>query len=98
MRKIEFRNILKPSVEYLERCHALMLDTNGMSEFLGVPLKVMTQLVCTGRIPPPCRLGIGSGLRWNVLELLEWIEMDCPRRTEWIRLRRTSGMYRRLQR
>jgi hypothetical protein len=51
-----------------------MLDTYGMSEFLGVPSKVLAQLSYTDRIPLPCRLGLGKCFRSSVLELLEWIE------------------------
>ena len=60
MRTVEYRNILKPSVEYLEHCGVLMLDTCGMAEFLGVPQKVVSQLVGADRIPLPCHLGISK--------------------------------------
>jgi hypothetical protein len=35
VRSIDYRIILKPSVNYLERCHALMLDSTGMASFLS---------------------------------------------------------------
>jgi predicted DNA-binding transcriptional regulator AlpA len=91
LRQIEYRNVLKPSVEYLEQCGSLMIDTRGMAEFLGVPAKVVAQLVYTDRIPLPCRLGIGKCYRWSILELLEWVEAGCPRRTQWIEMRGSSG-------
>jgi predicted DNA-binding transcriptional regulator AlpA len=91
MRKIEYRNILKPSVDYLGRCGCLMIDSSEMAEFLGVSQKVMTQLASTDRVPGPCRLGLGTCFRWSVLELLEWVEADCPRRQEWIKQRGQSG-------
>jgi hypothetical protein len=91
MRQIEYRNVLKPSIEYLQRCGTLMIDTKGMGEFLGVPSKVVSQLVYTDRIPLPCRLGIGKCYRWSILELLEWVEAGCPRRTQWIEMRGSSG-------
>jgi hypothetical protein len=93
MRTIEYRHILKPSVESLEQCGTLMLDSKGMARFLGVPLKVLTQLVYTDRIPLPCRLGIGRCFRWSILELLEWVEAGCPRRIQWIKVRGSSGWY-----
>ena len=93
MRKIEYKNVLRPSVEYLEQCGRLMLDSSEMAAFLGVSEKVMTQLASTDRVPGPCRLGLGTGLRWSVLELHEWIEAGCPRRDTWIKLRRRSGRY-----
>lgn len=93
MRKIEYRHVLKPSVEYLEQCGRLMLDSSEMAEFLGISQKVLTQLASTDRIPGPCRLGLGASLRWSVLELLEWVEAGCPRRNDWIKLRGRSGRY-----
>ena len=91
MRTIEYKHVLKPSVEYLERCGTLMLDTPRMAEFVGVPTKTLTQLVYTDRIPLPCRLGLGKCMRWSVLELLEWVEASCPRRGKWIEIRGPRG-------
>jgi hypothetical protein len=91
VRPIEYKNILKPSIEYLEHCGTLMLDTLGMAKFLGVPAKKMAQLVYTDRIPLPCRLGFGKCRRWSVLEMLEWVEAGCPRRGKWIEIRGSSG-------
>ena len=93
MRNIEYKHILKPSIEYLERCGSLMLDTAGMAEFLSVPTKTLARLVYTDRIPLPCRLGLGKCQRWSVLELLEWVETGCPRRGKWVEMRGLSGWY-----
>jgi predicted DNA-binding transcriptional regulator AlpA len=93
MRIIEYRNILKPSVEFLERSGKLMLDSHQMAEFLGVPQRVMVRLASTNRVPGPCRLGLGMCFRWGVLELLEWVEAGCPRRERWIEMRGSSGRY-----
>jgi hypothetical protein len=87
MRQVEYRNVLKPSIEYLERSGSLMLDTSGMAEFLGLSGKAMAQLVHTDRTPLRRRLGLGRCLRWSVLELLEWVEAGCPRRGQWIEMR-----------
>ncbi len=38
---IEYRHVLKPSVEYLEQCGRLMLDSSDMAEFLGISQKVV---------------------------------------------------------
>ena len=93
MRKIEYRHILKPSIEFLEQSGHLMLDSGDMADFLGVPISAMTQLASTDRVPCPCRLGLGTCFRWSVLELLEWVEAGCPRRREWIELRGHNGGY-----
>jgi hypothetical protein len=91
VRRIKHSYVLKPSVEFLEKCGHLMLDSRGMAEFLGVPYKVMSHLAYTDRIPRPCRLGLGSCFRWNVLELLEWVEAGCPRLRQWNEIRGSSG-------
>ena len=91
MRTIQYKHVLEPSIEYLESCGSLMLDTAGMAEFLGVTNKTLAQLVYTDRIPLPCRLGLGKCQRWSVLELLEWVGSGCPRRGKWIELRGSSG-------
>ena len=94
-RQVEYSVILKPSVEYLQRCGKLLLDTQEMADFLRVPRVKVPRLVYTDRIPLPLRLGLGRCLRWSVLELLEWVAAGCPRRTEWIEQRGWSGWARR---
>jgi hypothetical protein len=91
LRPIEYTNILKPSVDVLERCGTLMINTRVMAEFLGIPAKKMGQLRCTDRLPLPCRVGLGKAIRWSVLELLEWVAVGCPRRGKWAEMRRSSG-------
>ena len=93
MRKIDYKNVLTPSVDYLENAGTLFLDSAHMAEFLGLPTKVISQLVYTDRIPLPVRLGYANCYRWSVLELAEWVEAGCPRRTEWIKMRGHSGWY-----
>ena len=87
-----YQHTLRPSVAYLKTCGMYLLDSKSMAEFLGVSRKVLhQQLVYSDRIPLPVRLGLGKTLRWNVLEMLKWIEAGCPRRTEWIRINGKSG-------
>ena len=87
----EYRNILKPSAAYLEGCGRLLLDSRGMSDFLGLPTKVVQQLVSTDRIPLPVRLGSEKTTRWSILELVTWVQAGCPRRTTWIQINGKSG-------
>lgn len=70
-----------------------MIDSKDMAKFLGVSQIVMDQLISTDRVPGQCRLGLGTCLRWSVLELLEWVEAGCPRRRKWIEMRGRSGRY-----
>src|SRR5262245_28127953 len=82
VRKVAYHRVLRPSVNFLKRCGNLMVDTKSLGEFLGLSDKAVFQLSHTDRIPLPCRLGRCH--RWSVLELLEWVESGCPRRTKWI--------------
>jgi hypothetical protein len=91
MRPIEYTNIIKPSVDYLERCGTLLLDSHGMAAFLGMPVKKVAELRCSGRLPLPCRLG--KCLRWSVLELLRWIQDGCPRLDNWTTMRNSARWY-----
>lgn len=93
-RHIEYHVILRPSTVFLADCGKLMLDTSGMATFLGVPKVKVQQLIYTDRIPLPVRLGLGKTVRWNVLELLDWVQAGCPRRSKWIKLYGRSGWYR----
>ena len=90
MRIIEYQHVLKPSVGFLESCGVLLLNTKQMALFLGVPINVARHPV---RIPMGMQLGCGKGLRWSVLELLEWVKAGCPRRREWIETRRLAGLH-----
>jgi predicted DNA-binding transcriptional regulator AlpA len=93
MRAPKYRNVLRPSVEFLATNGKLMLDTKDMADFLGVPRRAFKFLVYTDRVPLPVRLGFGKCFRWSVLEVLEWVEAGCPRRRAWIAMRGRSGWY-----
>ena len=73
----EYRHILNPSVAYLEGCGRLLLDTQGMAEFLGIPAKAVQEMAWTKRLPLPMRLG--GTMRWSVIALARWVEAGCPR-------------------
>src|SRR5689334_22308525 len=88
-----YKHILRPSCEFLAGCGKLLLDTGDLAAFLQVPQKTVQQLVYCDRIPLPMKLGLGNCVRWNVLELLDWVEAGCPRRTQWIEMRGHSGWY-----
>ena len=88
-----FRYILKPSIDQLEQQPCLLLTTKDMAQFLGVSPAKIQQFIYNDRIPLPVNLGIGKCPRWSKIELLEWIESGCPRRTDWIAARGQSGWY-----
>jgi predicted DNA-binding transcriptional regulator AlpA len=90
----EYKHVLKPSVDYLEHCGKLFLNRRDMGAFLGVSAATIQQSLSNGRIPLPMRLGLGKSYRWSVLELLEWVAADCPKRTQWTKERGWSGWTR----
>jgi hypothetical protein len=90
----EYRYILKPSIDYLKDCGYLLLNTQEMANFLQIPPKAVQQMVYMDRIPLPVRLKFCNCMRWNVIELLQWVQAGCPRRTEWIRIHGKSGWYK----
>lgn len=90
-----YKVILKPSVNAIVRCGKLLIGTTDMAEFLGVSITKVQQLVFTDRIPLPVRVGWGKLHRWNVLELLDWVQAGCPRRGPWIEMHGWSGWARR---
>ena len=59
---IEYQHVLKPSVDFLDGCGVMLLNTEHLASFLGVPLRVAQQLVYTDRIPMGMQLGCGKGL------------------------------------
>jgi predicted DNA-binding transcriptional regulator AlpA len=93
-RKIEYRVIIKPSVERLLAHGKLMVNAEHMADFLGVTRMKVHELTGTDRIPLPIHLGLGKCARWSVFELLEWVESGCPRRVAWIEQRGWSGWAR----
>lgn len=93
MRIIEYKNVLKPSVDYLQNVGTLFIDTSQMAVFLGIQPKVLSQLVYTDRVPLPVQLGLGKSYRWSILELAGWVEAGCPWRRRWIELRGHSGWF-----
>jgi len=80
-------------VDRLRHKGKLLINNQDMAEFLGVERKTIQQLIYNDRIPLPVNLGLGECHRWSVIELLEWVEAGCPRRTQWIAARGQSGLY-----
>ena len=93
MPPLQFRHILRPSIDYLTTCEHLLLGIPDMARFLGISEKTMRQIAMTNRIPHPMRFPLGQCRRWNVLELLDWVHAGCPRRDAWIAMRGRSGWY-----
>jgi predicted DNA-binding transcriptional regulator AlpA len=73
---------------------ARLLDVSPRTIYSLVADAKVHQYIATGRIPLPIKLGLGGCPRWSVLELLEWVQAGCPRRTQWINQRGWSGWAR----
>ena len=84
------RRVLCPDISFLKNCEKLLLTTADMAMFLQIPKQAMQEIANTGRVPMPHHLGFGQVVRWNVLELLAWVEAGCPRRGDWIRICETT--------
>jgi len=91
----EIKNVLVPSVEFLQTFDRLFLNSSEMAAFLGVTKKVFVQLVYTDRVPAPVQIGYGTCARWSMLELLDWVIAGCPRRTVWHERHGTNRRFRR---
>lgn len=92
---IGYSVIIKPSVAHLAQVGKLMLDTKDMATFFGLTPAKVHQLISSGRIPLPMRLGLGRVVRWSVLELLDWVAAGCPKCAAWIAMHGWSGSTRR---
>jgi predicted DNA-binding transcriptional regulator AlpA len=90
-----FSRKLRPNVQYLGDCGHLLLNSKEMALFLQIPYEAVADLANTERIPAPSQLGLGRVLRWNVFELLDWIDAGCPARREWIAYRKATNSYHR---
>ena len=93
MAPLNFKHEIRPNIAFLRECRKLLLDTNDLAKFLQLPKPIVQRFISSNRIPLPLHLGLGKLARWSLFELLEWTEAGCPNRTEWIKLRGTTGWY-----
>jgi len=73
----------KPSVNTRE---VLLIDAGGLAELLGLSLRTVRRLDCSGKLPRPVR--IGGAVRWRVEEIAVWLQAGCPDRQQWETLRK----------
>jgi len=72
-----------------------LVDARESGRLIGVSRSRFLQMDQTGRLGPES-VSLGNGTqrqlrRWNRLELLSWINADCPCRTEWGKIRVDAG-------
>lgn len=89
-RHIPIRTVIRPSMTWLDACPYWLITKVQMADFLGVEVRQVDYLHCSGRIPQPIRLFVGPP-RYSVPELRDWLRMGCQPIGEWIKLRRISG-------
>jgi prophage regulatory protein len=82
--------MIQPSAESnLNAGEALLIDATGLARLLGLSLRTVRRLDCSGKLPRPVR--IGGAVRWRVEEVTAWLESDCPDREQWQTLRKSRG-------
>ena len=60
----------------------VLIDVLAVAAMLGVSRNSVWKLQAAGRLGPrPVRLGRCT--RWRRLEVLAWIDADCPSRDQW---------------
>lgn len=66
----------------------LMIDAKTFARLLAVSSRHLNRLLDLKAVPEPIRLG--RLLRWQLAEVLEWIEADCPPQRVWTSKRRSG--------
>ncbi len=65
----------------------LAVSARELSAMLGVSLRQIWRLNSTGKLPKPVRLG--GSVKWRRDEILAWLGLNCPARSEWEAIRET---------
>lgn len=66
-----------------------LLTVNDVSELLSISARQVWNLLSTGRLPWPIRLG--RSVRWRRDEVTEWMEAGCPPHERWNAARRSTS-------
>ncbi len=65
---------------------ALLVAASELATLLGMSLRTVRRLDCSGKLPRPVK--IGGAVRWRVEEIAAWLAADCPDREHWEMLRK----------
>ena len=67
----------------------MVVSAHELAEMLGLSVRTIRRLDCSGKLPRPVR--IGGAVRWRTEEITRWLAAGCPDRKEWeaLRLART---------
>jgi predicted DNA-binding transcriptional regulator AlpA len=64
----------------------LLLDTKQVAKLLDIGERTLWRYWNSGRVLKPIK--IGNAVRWNAVELRQWVEAGCPRHERWEKRRR----------
>jgi prophage regulatory protein len=64
----------------------LLVGARELAKHLGLSLRTIRRLDCSGKLPRPVK--IGGAVRWRVEEIAAWLAADCPGREQWETLRK----------
>jgi len=59
----------------------IAVDANQLAEMLGLSVRTVRRLDCSGKLPRPVR--IGGAVRWRRDEIDAWLAAGCPDREQW---------------
>jgi len=59
----------------------IAVDANQLAEMLGLSVRTIRRLDCSGKLPKPVR--IGGAVRWRRDEIDAWLAVGCPDRDKW---------------
>jgi predicted DNA-binding transcriptional regulator AlpA len=63
-----------------------MIDADGVAQRTLLSVRTIRSMDAAGRLPAPIRLSRKS-VRWRTAEIDRWIELGCPDRKAWEKLR-----------
>jgi len=78
---------MRPEAPALSNAPRLLLTAAEAAALCGISTRSWWTWDALGRIPAPVR--IGRSVRWPAAELSAWVAAGCPRRAEWVALRKT---------
>jgi prophage regulatory protein len=71
--------------ETIESNNDCLINAKGVAKILNVGVSHIYMMRSCGLIPLPIKLG--GSVRWNKLEIIDWINTGCPSLNKWMRLR-----------
>jgi excisionase family DNA binding protein len=60
---------------------SILIDAKEAAALCGVSVSTWYNLLASGKVPKPVRLG--RSVKWRREELLAWVAAGCPARSAW---------------